>query len=309
MPLHPQSKLFIELIKTQNRPPWQDMPVEKSREIFSGFDTAFGEGPSLHHVEDANFDGVPVRIYRPSDAKSLPCVMYFHGGGWVIGNLHTHDTLCRKLAEASKCVVVAVDYRLAPEHQYPSAFDDCYSATQYITEHAHDLGIDPSCLVVAGDSAGGNLAGAVSLKARDEIAKGKSAPNIKLQVLIYPVVEADFTTQSYRDFGEGHGLTAATMGWFWEQYYPESNSHDKKYVVITASDLSNLPKTHVITAEYDVLRDEAEAYVEQLTAAGVDATLKRYNGMLHGFVHFSALFEDGLVAVQEISQRIRETIK
>ena len=308
MPLHRQSKLFVELIRTENRPPWQAMPIEKSREIFTGFDAAFGEGPILHQVENASFDGVPVRIYRPSPSKSLPCVMYFHGGGWVIGNLKTHDTLCRHIAEQSGCVVIAVDYRLAPEHKYPAAIDDCYQATSYAVQHATELGIDASRLVVAGDSAGGNLAGAVSLRARDEIAQDTDGPRISLQVLIYPAIEADYTTSSYRDFAEGFGLTAETMQWMWEQYWTESNPNDKMYVVLTDNDLSGLPKTHLITAEYDVLRDEGEAFADKLKAAGVDITMKRYDGMLHGFVHFSALFDVGLVAIREFGQLIRETV-
>jgi len=308
MPLHPQSKLFVELIRTENRPPWQAMPIEKSRELFTGFRAAFGEGSELHRVENASFDGVPVRIYRPSSSKTLPCVMYFHGGGWVIGNLDSHDTLCRHIAEHSDCVVISVDYRLAPEHKYPDAIDDCYLATSYAAQHATELEIDGSRLVVAGDSAGGNLAAAVSLKARDETANAGSGPNISLQVLIYPAIEADFTTSSYHDFAEGFGLTAETMQWMWEQYWTESNPHDKKYVVLTENDLSGLPKTHMITAEYDVLRDEGEAFADKLKAAGVDITMKRYDGMLHGFIHFSALFDVGLEAIREFGQLIRETV-
>lgn len=277
--------------------------MEESRELFAGFHSAYGEGPQLHSVEDDVMAGVPVRIYRPdASTDAQPCVVYFHGGGWVIGNLETHDTLCRRLAEASKCVVVAVDYRLAPEHKYPAALDDCYAVTHHIAEHAGVLGIDGSKLVVAGDSAGGNLAAAVSLKSRDD-----GGPSICLQILIYPVIEPKFDTASYREFAVDHGLTADTMEWMWLQYFdPATSEADRRYVVVTENELLGLPKTHLITAEYDVLRDEGEAFADQLADAGVELTRKQYAGMLHGFVHFSAFFDDGISAIGEIGAVIRD---
>ncbi len=196
--------------------------------------------------------------------------------------------------------MIAVDYRLAPEHKYPAAVDDCYEVTHYVGLHAEEFGIDTDNLMLAGDSAGGNLAGAVSLRARDE-----NGPKIRFQVLIYPVVEASFSTDSYHAFAEGYGLTADTMQWMWEQYWDETNPNDKKHVILTENDLKGLPKTHIITAEYDVLRDEGENFYNHLQQAGTEVTLKRYPGVLHGFIHFSALFDDGLVALQDIGELIR----
>lgn len=300
MPLHPQSKMFVEMMKAQSRPPWQELPVEESRELFAGFQTAYGEGPKLHSVEDRSMAGVPVRIYRPKDTvANSPCIVYFHGGGWVIGDLDTHDTLCRRLAEAADCCLVSVDYRLAPENKYPAAFDDCYSVTSFVSEHAGELGVDAARLIVAGDSAGGNLAAGVTLKARDV-----RGPSIRLQVLIYPVIEPKFDTVSYREFAVDHGLTAATMEWMWSQYYDATAAGDRHYVVVTENELRGLPSTHVVTAEYDILRDEGQSFADQLSKAGVEVTQKQYDGMLHGFIHFSALFRDGLAAISDIASVI-----
>ena len=301
MPLHPQSKRFIEMTQAQNRPPWEDLPVAESRDLFQSFESAFGIGPKLHAVDDMLIADVPVRVYRPNDGSNLPCVVYFHGGGWVIGNLETHDTLCRRLCAACDCIVIAVDYRLAPEHKHPAAVEDCYAVTQLVAKNAEQFGVNANQLALVGDSAGGNLAAAVALRARDD----DSEFTIRLQVLIYPVVEADFGTSSYRDFSKDHGLTAATMRWMWEQYVGEDPVGDQRYVVLTQNDLSGLPPTHVVTAEYDVLRDEGEAFADKLAAAGVPVTRKRYDGMLHGFVHFSALFDDGIQAISEIGTKIR----
>jgi acetyl esterase len=295
--------MFIEVAKQQNRPGWEELPIAESRELFAGFQSAYGVGPEMSSVEDRTMAGVPVRVYRPSNQEVLPCVVYFHGGGWVIGDLGTHDTLCRRLARESGCVVISVDYRLAPEHKYPAAMEDCYAVTQFTHANANELGIDAEKIVVAGDSAGGNLAVAVSLKARDQ-----SGPPIALQILIYPVVEPNFETESYRAFAVNHGLTAKTMEWMWGLYFDDSVKADPKYVAVAKNDLRGLPPTHVVTAEYDILRDEGVAFVEQLSTASVPTTHKQYAGMLHGFVHFSGVFDDGVVAIGEIAEVIRKQI-
>lgn len=303
MTLHPQSKLFVDVIKQQDRPGWEEMPLAESRKLFAGFQSAFGIGPEMFSVEDSTLEHVPVRIYRPSDAAVLPGIVYYHGGGWVIGDLETHDTLCRRVAQESGCAVIAVDYRLAPEHSYPAAVDDCFAVTKFVHRNASKMGIDAEKIIVAGDSAGGNLAAAVALKARDE-----AGPSLAMQVLIYPVIDPNCNTGSYRSFAVEHGLTAKTMQWMWQQYFNDSVAADSKYVVVAENDLSDLPPAHVITAEYDVLRDEGLQFEQQLSAAGVPTTSKQYAGMLHGFIHFSALFDDGILAIQEIGELIRAKV-
>ena len=302
MTLHPQSQQFLEEIAAKRGPGWHEMPVQESRRLFISLEKVFGRGPELEGVEDQVIDGqIPIRIYRPaSQAAPQPVILYFHGGGWVLGNIQTHDGVCRHLARATGCVVISVDYRLAPEHKYPAALNDAYAATAYVSQHAEELGIDAQRLIVAGDSAGGNLAAAVSLKSRDE-----NGPKIAQQILIYPVIEPNFQTASYVAFGEGHGLTKDSMQWFWEQYMDE-DSVDRKYLCLANANTNGLPPTFVLTAEYDVLRDEGENYATRLRASGVATQLKRYPGMLHGFVHFAELFDDAAVAFQDIADSVRK---
>ncbi len=298
MALHPQAQTFVDQIAQQDRPGWHEMSPSEARVLFDEMKGIFGRGPELHSVEDRKNDlGVPVRVYRPNDARDLPVVVYFHGGGWVLGNIESHDAVCRNIAKSADAVVVSVEYRLAPEHKYPAAFDDAFSATQWVADHASDLGVDASRLVVAGDSAGGNLAAAVALKARDT-----GGPAIAKQVLIYPVIEPDFMTDSYLSCAEGHGLTRTTMQWFWDQYI--SGEDDRRYACLANANVENLPPAFVLTAEYDVLCDEGEKYAARMKAAGVDTTIKRYPGMLHGFVHFCGYFDDAKTAFDDIAKVI-----
>lgn len=305
MPLHPQAKAFVEALAAKHGPGWAEMTPAEARKAYDGLKELVGTGPELHQIEDRTLPGMlPVRIYRPSAERPLPAVMYFHGGGWELGNIATHDTLCRRLAQGSGCAVVSVDYRLAPEHRFPAALEDCCAATRYIAEHAAEIGADPSRIAVCGDSAGGNLAACVALKVRDE--KG---PKLHSQWLIYPVIEANFESGSYKAFATDHGLTRAEMEWFWDQYVPNAEDRTNPYVApILAKSLVGLPAAHVLTAEYDVLRDEGEAYAAKLKAAGVPVTLQRYDGMLHGFVHFCEPFDDGKRAVAELGHALKEAL-
>lgn len=303
MPLHPQARSFLDVIAAQNAPGWDEIPPVEGRQIFAGFTDLFGEGPELHHIEDQRIeDRIPIRIYRPSPKEDLPVVLYFHGGGWVLGSIETHDALCRHLAVASESAIISVDYRLAPEHSFPSAFDDCYEATQYVLTNADRLRVNSAKTAVCGDSAGGNLAAAVALKARDFC-------DIKLdsQWLIYPVIEPQFESDSYQEFAEDHGLTRHIMRWFWDQY--ASTSKDRKNPYASpgcAKTLEGLPYSHIVTAEYDVLRDEGENYSEKLKAAAVPVELIRYDGALHGFMHFASAFDDGQRAVKELGLAMKK---
>ncbi len=238
--------------------------------------------PPVYYVEDSAIIGetgeIPIRIYRPNGDRDLPLLMWFHGGGWVLGDLDTGEFKCRKLAHDVGCVVVSVDYRRAPETPFPGAIDDCFAATLWATSSADELGIDSSRIAVAGDSAGGNLAACVALRARD------AGLNLVFQLLVYPVIEANFDRGSYSENAEGYLLTASAMKWFWDCYVPNIADRNHPDVApICASDLSGLPPALVMTAEFDPLRDEAEDYGHALKAAGVDTVTRRYIGMTHAF--------------------------
>lgn len=302
--MHPQVKTFLAALAAENRPPWEEMPPSKARELFASFKTVFGEGPTLHRVEDRTVAGhVPVRAYWPTDEENLPVVVYYHGGGWVLGNLDTHDSLCRQLASEAECVVIAVDYRLAPDAKFPAAFDDSFAATAYVAEHHDEFSIDPARLVVAGDSAGGNLAAAVAIRAAEV-----GTPAIHSQVLIYPVVEPNFDSDSYLAHADGFGLTRKTMMWFWEQYVGSDMNTSSHYAIPTlAANQASLPPAHFVLAQLDVLLSEGQAYAERLQAAGVPTTIRHYEGMIHGFVHFSGFFDVGKQAVSDLAEHLRQT--
>jgi acetyl esterase len=228
--------------------------------------------------------------------------VYFHGGGWVLGSLATHDGICRSLAAGAGCVVVSVDYRLAPEHRYPAAAEDCYAATQWCAAHAAELGADGSRVAVGGDSAGGNLSAVVAQMARD-----RGGPPLVFQLLIYPVTDAARDTQSYRENAEGYLLTAGDMAWFWNHYLGDARARGAEAYAspIRAASLAGLPPALVITAEFDPLRDEGEAYGAALESAGVAAKVTRYDGMIHGFFGLGAMIDRANSAVQEAAGTLR----
>jgi acetyl esterase len=245
-----------------------------------------------------------VRVYTPDSEGPHPGIVFFHGGGWVIGNLDTHDGTARKLANAAGCSVVSVDYRLAPESPFPAAAEDCYAATAWVAENRADLGVGPGPLAVAGDSAGGNLASVVALMARD-----RSGPELGFQLLLYPVIDCDFDRPSYRDNAEGYMLTRDVMQWFWDQYVPDPAERRNTYVnPLAAASLADLPPALVLTAEYDPLRDEGEAYAERLKSEGVDVTCTRYDGVIHGFFSFADFLDKGKAAVKQAGDAVRGAI-
>jgi acetyl esterase len=303
MPLHPQSQAFLDAMAASKAPGWHELLPEDARKAFAGMTHLFGKGPRMHHVEDRIlYDRLRMRVFRPSDTANLPVVLYFHGGGWVLGDLQTHDALCRHLAVASGCTIFSVDYRLAPEHPFPAALEDCYAATRYVAEHASGLGVDGTRIAVCGDSAGGNLAACVSLKARD-----LNFPRIDSNWLIYPAIAPQFDSASYHAFALGHGLTRETMRWFWGHYLKNPFDRNHAYAVpCRAQSLSGMPFTYVMTAEYDVLRDEGEIYATGLKRAGVPVTMVRYPGALHGFVHFAEVFDEGFRALEMLGRAMRQ---
>jgi acetyl esterase len=301
MPLTDQAQAFLDAIARENPPPWETLAPREGREVFSSMTDLVGEGPSLARVENRSLPGdIHVRIFSDDSgdpaAERQPAVLYFHGGGWVLGNLDTHDALCRRLAKDSACTIISVDYSLSPEARFPTALQQCYEATRYVAEHAEKFGVRRGRLAVAGDSAGGNLAAAVAIQTRDQ-----GGPPIDLQVLIYPVIEPNFETETYCRFGENHGLTRGNMEWFWQQYLGDQEPVPLS-APIRGTSLAGLPRAHVITAEYDVLRDEGEAYAKKLSEAGVPTTVQRYDGNLHGFMHFAAAFDDGIEATRDVAK-------
>lgn len=255
---------------------------------------------SVHEIRDIDADGVPVRLYRPSETSGLGLLVYYHGGGWVIGSLDTHDDVCRKLANAMGHAVLSVDYRLAPEHPFPAPVDDCVHALRWAHANAARLDIDPTRLAVGGDSAGGNLAAVVA---------NMNVVPLRYQMLIYPVTDATRSSASYQENANGYRLTAAGMKWFCDHYVSGAAGSERDPHVsplhADATTLSAAPPALVITAEYDPLRDEGEEYARRLLAAGVPCSLTRYYGQIHGFFSMSEFCDDGWAAIMQAAAATR----
>jgi acetyl esterase len=309
LPLDPQAQAFLERFETGGALPFHALTVEQARRAIEEQTRTFGSPQAVARVEDREIPGpagpLAVRIYIPSHEASLPALVYFHGGGWVIGNLNTHDAVCRALSNSARCLTVAVDYRLAPEHRFPAALEDCYAATSWVATNAQRLGVDATRLAVGGDSAGGNLAAAVALMARE-----RGAPALAFQLLVYPVTDDAMDTPSHRAFAEGFFLTRSDMEWFWNHYAPDPSDRESCFACpAKATDLSGLPPAMIITAEFDPLRDEGERYAERLKAAGVPVTLKRYPGMVHGFFRLSHIIDQGKTALAEAGAALRAALR
>jgi acetyl esterase len=298
MPLDPVIKTLLDGMAAAGGPALGSQDVAATRAAFDNMPLPRRE-IALASVADRKIPGpageIPVRIYQPHGAGVKPVLLYFHGGGWVIGTLDSYDATCRELAQGAGCVVVSVDYRLAPEHRYPAAPDDCYAALKWVAANAASLGADANRLAVGGDSAGGNLSAVVSQMARD-----KGGPAIRFQLLIYPVTDADFTRGSYASNAEGYLLTTVSMHWFWDHYLPEKSKRADAYASpLRAKDLSGLPPAWVCTAEFDPLRDEGEAYAKRLQEAGVSTQLTRFDGLIHGFISMGLVAPKAQAAIDE----------
>jgi acetyl esterase len=305
MSLDPQAKSFLDTIAGFGGPPLEQLPLADARKVPLGLIEFGGSEETMAEVQNCSILGpgpIAVRVYRPVKKETLPALMFFHGGGFVICNLDTHDRLCRSLANASGCAVVSVDYRLAPEHKYPAAVDDAYAATRYVAEHAAEFGIDPNRIAVGGDSAGGNLAAVVSLLARD-----RGGPRLKFQLLIYPLVDFEDKSPSMRQFGQGdHFLSIEGLDWFKETYLARADAAREPSVSpMNATDFRGLPPAMVITAECDPLRDQGEAYARKLEAAGVRVELKRYEGMIHPFLSLAGIITAGKTAIADAAAAVK----
>ena len=311
MPVNPQVQALLDEFERQGLPPFEQLGVTQARLATLGFRDLQGEPEAVAEVRDILVPGpagsLPVRLYHPSPGKALPLVVYFHGGGWVIGDIEVVDRPCRALANASQCVVASVNYRISPETKFPGPVEDCYAATRWLAEHLQVAGADGRFLAVSGDSAGGNLAAAVALMARD-----RGAPAVSYQVLIYPVTApaAGTTFASYRDNAEGYLLTRASMEWFWDHYLANPEDGKNPYASpLFAANLSGLPPAMVVTAEFDPLRDEGQAYARRLQEAGVSVKLSHYDGMIHGFFWMAGALDRGRELMTEIGEELQKQAK
>jgi acetyl esterase len=283
------------------RPRLYELPPAVARDQAAGLAALIGDGPDVATVTDVGIAvgdaTIPARVYAPQ--RSDATVVWFHGGGWVIGGIDTHDAMCRTLANAARSTVVSVAYRLAPEHRFPTALEDAWAALRWASRTY------PSApLVVGGDSAGGNLAAVCALRARD-----RGGPALALQVLVYPVTDHDFTTGSYRERAGDDGLfSRRSMEWFWDQYVPDPVERaNPEASPLRAPDLSGLPPAAVVTAEYDPLRDEGRAYAQRLRDAGVAVMADHYDDMAHPFFAFVNVFERSTEAVERVAGHILAT--
>ena len=304
MPLDPQAKAVLDQIEALGIPPNNAVSPQQARANTKERPRA--PGPEVANVEDRAIPGpgpdIPVRIYTPKGSGPYPALVWLHGGGWVVGDLDTADGTARHLAEGAGCVVVSVDYRLAPEAKFPAAADDSYAAAQWVAQNAGSINADPGRIAIGGDSAGGNLSAAASLMARD-----RGGPPLVFQLLVYPVTDRDFSTESYRSNGDGYSLTLEGMEWYWDQYLKNDADAANPYAApMQAKDLADLPPALVITAEFDPLRDEGEAYAHRLQAAGVATSYTRYDGMIHGFFGMSHIVDKGQLAVSEAAAALKQ---
>ncbi|TDW17021.1 alpha/beta hydrolase [Kribbella kalugense] len=293
MPLDPQVEAMRSEREANDVPQLYTQTLAEARAAdLASIRAAGGVVEQVHHVEDVTTDaGLPLRIYRPDLQGPLPTLVYFFGGGWTLGSIDTADGISRKLANAVPCQVITVGYRLAPEHPFPTAVHDCHNATQWIAKH-----LDPARLVVGGDSAGGNLAAAVTLLARD------NGPALAGQLLVYPNTLYGSDTISMRKGNDPYLFNNTSVGWYWEHYLTDpADGQNPLASPLLAPSHANLPPALVITAEYDPLRDEGEFYAEKLHAAGVPTTLSRYDGMVHGFFAMSGILDGGKQAMGEAS--------
>lgn len=289
MPLDPEIGAILKGL--ESAPPMESLPVDALRAslAYPPLERRTAVGESVDLAISLPGRVLPARLYRPLDVRSRGVTVFFHGGGFVIGNLDTHDHVCRDLCAGSGAAVIAIDYRLAPEHRFPAAVDDSFAAVRWVEQHADELSIDPACMVVAGDSAGGNLAAVTALRIRDE-----GGPALRAQVLVYPVTDYHTPpTRSYIDNQSGYSLTRAAMIRFWDDYLANGRDAANPHCCpLRAPSLAELPRALVVTAEFDPLRDEGEAYANRLFDAGVRTTLWRHDGLIHGF------FRMGLVCAK-----------
>ena len=308
MPLDPQVEAVLEMVRAAgNREYWQMTPAE-ARDWHNRKAGILDVAPEpVHGVTERRIAGpggdLALRIYTPRDAGiSLPVLVWLHGGGHVVGSLASYDALCRTLALKADCIVVSVDYRLAPEHMFPAGVDDCIAALAWVGAHAAEIGGDPDRIAIGGDSAGGNLAAVCAILARD-----RDGPKLVFQLLVYPRTASDEELPSHYTYAEGHLLTRRAILWFHEHYRAsDADREDFRYAPLACPDLSRLPPALVIVGEYDPLRDDGVAYADALERAGCRVTLSQYDGMVHPFFSMGGAIDKGRVAHTEAAEALRK---
>jgi acetyl esterase/lipase len=309
MPLDAQVQALLEAAKKANVAELWQLSPNDARAEYRRRTERLKLDVDIHRFEDRDIDGpggsIPIRIYTPrglASGEKLPVLVWFHGGGYVIGDLDTHDSACRALANETDCIVVAVDYRLAPENKFPAAVEDCFAAFKWVIKNAATINADGARVAVGGDSAGGNLATVVSILARNA-----GLPNIVFQLLIYPVTAPEPETKSHHAFAEGYLLTRKTITWFFTHYIRNvKDTTDFRYAPLEADDLSSLPPALVIVAGYDPLRDEGVEYAEALIHAGNRVRLSNYEGMVHGFYLMGGMVDTSRRAISESAAMLRD---
>lgn len=306
MPLDLKAQALLDQMAADGGQPLSSLSVKDARQAVVAFPQLGGDPEPVAQVKDRDLPGpegaISVRIYTPAGSGPFPVLVFFHGGGWVVCDIDTHDPVCRSLAHAAECIVVSVDYRLAPEHKFPAAADDCYAATQWVMNNTTLINGDPDRVAVGGDSAGGNLAAVVALMARD-----RAGPALVFQLLVYPVTDYYTAgTPSYQENADGYFLTRDDMVWFWNHYLNgEADAANPYACPLRAASLAGLPSALVITAEFDPLRDEGEMYAARLRESGVAAALVRYDGMIHGFFSMAGVLEQGRNALALAAAQLR----
>jgi acetyl esterase len=305
MPLDPQAQAFLDQMAAMGGKQLHEMTPQEGRLMSAGL-AAFGVPvQEVARVDNRMIPGpggpLRVRVYSPDPREKVPALVYFHGGGWVVGGLESHDRECRALANLARVAVIAVDYRLAPENPFPAAVDDCFAATKFVADHADEFGIDRDRIAVGGDSAGGNLAAVAALMARNA-----GGPPIVFQLLVYPVTDMTASGGTMEEFAEGPFLTAKGMDWFNASYVPNpADRHDWRASPMFAADFRGLPPAMVMTAECDPLRDQGEAYAGRLREAGVVVTVKRYEGMFHPFFSLGGVIDGARTAMGDAAAALR----
>ena len=306
--MDPKAQIVGEFVKSIRVPGYYS-PLPELRQQLRTMVTLMDEpAPALPRVEDVRIPGpageIPARVYAPSVGAALPVVAYFHGGGWVQGDLETHHGLCARLAKHGGVLVVAVDYRLAPEHKFPAAVEDCLAAYRWLRVHGRDVGADPGRVAVAGDSAGGNLSAVVS-----QLAAGGGTPVPTCQVLIYPAVDFSTETDSHRELVDGHVIPRDRIMWYGEQYLrSDADKADLRASPLRAPSLAGQPPALIVTAGFDPLRDEGRAYGDRLREAGVDVVYREYPGQIHAFVSLTKAIPQGLACTLEVAEYLRKRL-
>jgi len=306
--LDPQVKELLQAADAAGIPPIHSFSYVKARDFYGSTAAKLAGNPPdgldiSDRIIETRVSNIAIRVYRPQglDDQSLPALIYFHGGGWCIGDLDSHDAVCRWLAAHSSCIVIAVDYRMGPEHKFPAAVEDALAATEWISAHASDLNVDNNRLAVGGDSAGGNLSAVVTLLAREQ-----GGPRIACQLLIYPATDMLMSFPSHAAFGDGYRLTRSSIIWFMSGYLRDGcDMYDFRASPLMAEDHSKLPPAFILAAEFDPLVDEGKAYANKLEQAGVAVKYRIYKGMIHGFIAMPGVLDVAQTALLDASDYLK----